>query len=265
MDLFSARLMQQNEIAKEIHVGVDRLEGELTHLRTSLPLDIGPLIHADQGCAGAVLSLCSTHVSKLNQLLCPVKTGYPPKLLVIDDTTAHSSLESLGITNGEQILTSERPAGAAPTFNFASQQQAHQAPTHATSTSVVSPPSLASGSTTTSTTSSNAFVTARKAEDYGFGPGMGARVASQARTPIGSAIGGSPSVNLSHDPAPVEVESPSVTPSNAIESIRIRDEGFLVVRVCRFSRAIQDETRRAVANTMCNLTIGSSRRQQLPI
>ncbi|KAK3813257.1 MAG: hypothetical protein J3Q66DRAFT_347765 [Benniella sp.] len=156
-----------------------------------------------------------------------VKTGYPPKLLVIDDTTAHSSLKSLGITNGDQILTSERPGGSASTFNFAAHQSTHQTPTVTANTTAAPLPSVASGKPA----ANSAFAVARDAGAYGFGSAnVGAPALSQSLNPAGSATVGSSIVNPSRESAPVETALSSVLSSSGAEAVRIRDEGFLVLR-----------------------------------
>ncbi|KAF9361464.1 hypothetical protein BGX34_007125 [Mortierella sp. NVP85] len=165
-------------------------------------------------------------MSKSNHLHCLVKTGYPPKLLVIDDTTAHSSLKSLGITNGDQILTSERPGGSAPTFNFAAHQSTHQTPT-VTANTTAAPLSVASGKLA----ANSAFVVTKDAGAYGFGSAnVGAPALSQSLNLAGSTTVGSSVVNPSRESAPVETALSSVLSSSGAEAIRIRDEGFLVLR-----------------------------------
>ncbi|KAG0219498.1 ubiquitin-specific protease otu1 [Mortierella sp. GBA43] len=159
-----------------------------------------------------------------------VKTGYPPKLLVIDDTTAQSSLASLGITNGEQILTSERPEGSTPTFNFAPHQPTPQTPTTSVSTHIP-PPSH----TLNNTARISAFAATTKTGEFGFASsGKAAQFTIQSRSPIGSAAtSGSPIPPIpdhSIQPAPVEVIPSSATPSDNVVAIRVRDEGFLVLR-----------------------------------
>jgi hypothetical protein len=178
-------------------------------------------------------------------------------MLVIDDTTAHASLKNLGIANGDQILTSERPGGSAPTFNFAAHQSTQQTPVVTANTTAAPLPSVASGKPA----ANSAFAGIKDAGAYGFGSAnVGAPALSQSLNPAGSATTGSSIVNPpSRESAPVETALSSVLSSNGAEAIRIRDEGFLVLRVCIPLIHPQDKVLGAAANSIFAGAIGSRR------
>ncbi|KAF9987148.1 ubiquitin-specific protease otu1 [Modicella reniformis] len=174
----------------------------------------------------AIAEEIHAHVERLE-----VKTGYPPKLLVIDDKTAYSSLESLGVTDGEQIVTSERPEGSPSTFNFASPQPTSKAPA-AVEPPATPPPtsSIASGNAASKTTFATTTGTGGS-HSFGSRPvveSTGTLTTFQARgNSIDNPIGESSSF---FESIPVEAALFSVARQDSIDAIRIRDEGLLVVR-----------------------------------
>ncbi|KAF9117007.1 ubiquitin-specific protease otu1 [Mortierella sp. AM989] len=185
----------------------------------------------------AMLAAIESHL-QLRANIYLVKFGYPPKLLAIDDTTAYSSLESLGIKDGEQILTSERPGGSAPTFNFSSDQST-------SSPSIAATASEDSGITTTTQATSTGIGRSGSASTVssvsstpgggGFGShpvvqSSGPLSAFQARAHPGNAFGGISAVDSSPKPKPHPATPPPVVSSNSVDAVRVRDQGLLVVR-----------------------------------
>ncbi|KAG0342086.1 ubiquitin-specific protease otu1 [Podila horticola] len=159
-----------------------------------------------------------------------LKSGYPPKVLSVDDANAsQSSLESLGIRDGDQILTSEsrRTASAAPA-------------TTASTASTASKPAVTSASSSTPANISS-FAPVNSGS-FGFGSApvvQSAQSGFQARnTTTGSQFGGLSTVDSSYKapaPKPVPIPVPTTVPATpvvtqSVEGVRIRDHGFLVVR-----------------------------------
>ncbi|KAG0035642.1 hypothetical protein BGZ81_003654 [Podila clonocystis] len=154
-----------------------------------------------------------------------LKSGYPPKVLSVDNANAaQTSLESLGIRDGDQILTSERRGTASTT------------PASAASTeSTVS--NLAATTTSSSTPANRSAFAPVNSGSFGFGSApvvQSAKSGFQAKsTTTGSPFGGLSTVDSSYSaplpnpPAPVAA-LPVATQS--VEGVRIRDHGFLVVR-----------------------------------
>ncbi|KAF9198242.1 ubiquitin-specific protease otu1 [Haplosporangium sp. Z 27] len=195
LDSKSTLLDLHNEIAKEINVPVVKLES-------------------------SKFGLCK---------LFPVKFGYPPKLLVIDETTSNSSLENLGIKDGEQILTSERPDGSTSTFNF-STNQSTLAPSITASTSKSPEPILKPA-----TTSVNAFAPTVGSGSGGFGSRpvvqpSGTLSAFQARASPNNTFGGLSTADTSFKSNPSPVVQPPKISSSSTDAVRVRDQGLLVVR-----------------------------------
>ncbi|KAF8936731.1 ubiquitin-specific protease otu1 [Dissophora ornata] len=162
-----------------------------------------------------------------------LKFGYPPKLLVIDHATAQSSLESLGIKDGEQILTSERPEGTTPAYSFVSNNS---------SSSAVSPSTSEATTTNTATPAHNInsinsspFAASAGSGGGAFGsrpviPTAGAQSAFQARHTTVSTFGGPSTTETAFKPVSVPAVQPTMVSGGAIEAVRVRDQGFLVVR-----------------------------------
>ncbi|KAF9404271.1 ubiquitin-specific protease otu1, partial [Podila epigama] len=151
-----------------------------------------------------------------------LKSGYPPKLITGDDPQLlHAHLESLGVRDGDQILTSERP-GAGPGV-----------PSGTTSTSTLwaTNASIASSSTSTGST---APVPANQSAFAPVGSGsfgFGSAPVVQART-SGASFGGLSTVDSSYK-ATSSIPSPAPATASrrdTVDHVRIRDQGFLVVR-----------------------------------
>ncbi|KAG0322658.1 hypothetical protein BGZ99_003205 [Dissophora globulifera] len=169
-----------------------------------------------------------------------VKFGYPPKLLTIDTTTAKSTLDSLGIKDGEQILISERPDGSVATYNFASDFSTPIT----TSTPAVAPAQTAAPSSATPSlaTMSNSAASSAFAASTGAGSGgslfgshpthstTGAQSAFQARSQPGNAFGGLATAGSSFNRPVAPPPLPQRALSESTNAVRIRDQGLLVVR-----------------------------------
>ncbi|KAG0212232.1 hypothetical protein BGX33_003749 [Mortierella sp. NVP41] len=202
-------------------------------------------------------TLLELHNTIASEIKTPVarlelKFGYPPKLLTIDDSTALSTLASLGVKDGEQILTSEKPEGSPSTYAFGSAPSTpstapNLAPTPVTSTPVT---------TSTSTAATSAFGANSRsfggAGSFGSrsvlqqpqhqqiaasGSGLSAFQAVAATRPTTSTFGGLSTVDASYTPkataatAPAPSRSPApVASKGGVESVRIRDQGLLVLR-----------------------------------
>ncbi|KAG0249521.1 ubiquitin-specific protease otu1 [Mortierella polycephala] len=176
-------------------------------------------------------TLLDLHNAIANEIKTPVeqlelKMGYPPKLLSIDNDTAYFSLDLLGIRDGEQILTAERPNGSAPTFNFTSNRTLHTSPSSSSSASgpVLDTQSSAHGHTLTSTT------TLGTAGGFGSNPVVVEPSAFQARVPASNAFGGLSTADVTYNP-PIgsTMSAPAESPST-VDGVRIRDQGVLVIR-----------------------------------
>ncbi|KFH73115.1 hypothetical protein MVEG_00338 [Podila verticillata NRRL 6337] len=134
-----------------------------------------------------------------------LKSGYPPKLLSVDDANAaQSSLESHGIRDGDQILTSERQGGP----------------------SITSPATVPKPDSSSSSTPANRSFAPVNSSSFGFGsapvvPQSGARSTT-------TSFGGLSTVDSSYKAPSRPAVSPR--PIQSVEGIRIRDHGFLVVR-----------------------------------
>lgn len=158
-----------------------------------------------------------------------VKTGYPPKPLLIDSSSAQSSLESLGIKDGEQIMTSERPDGSVSSFDFGS--------SGALSGSTVTP-AAPTPQAAAAAPQSSGFRPPKAVGGLAFGtrpliPLSGGQSAFQPRPVTGAQpFGGLSTVDSSFRPtAPIPASNPSTGSSGNVESVRVRDQGILVVRV----------------------------------
>ncbi|KAF9570550.1 ubiquitin-specific protease otu1 [Mortierella alpina] len=162
-----------------------------------------------------------------------VKTGYPPKPLAIDDSNASATLGSLGIGDGEQILISERTDGSLSGFHFSSSQSSHSpAPT--------SPPARSAPTVAPSTRAAAAggVLTANEASGgAAFGsrpvvqPAAG-QSAFQSRASAAPKLGGHSTVDSSYKSAQVPAAASSfpTAAGDAVDFVRIRDQGLLVVR-----------------------------------
>ncbi|KAF9304188.1 hypothetical protein BGZ74_002175 [Mortierella antarctica] len=160
-----------------------------------------------------------------------LKSGYPPKILSVDDANAaQSSLESLGIRDGDQILTSER-RGPASTAAASTALTASTASTGSTA------PKLAATTTSSSTPANRSAFAPVNSGSFGFGSAsvvQSAQSEFQTRSvTAGSPFGGLSTVDSSYKaPAPkppAPVAAPPVA-TQSVEGVRIRDHGFLVVR-----------------------------------
>lgn len=181
-----------------------------------------------------------------------MKFGYPPKLLTIDDSTAGSTLASLGVKDGEQILTSEKPEGSPATYAFASTGGSS---TTTTTTSTHTPASTTATTTAAVATPATSAFGANSGSG-GFGA-FGSRSVLQASQPqqisasdsspsafqpvprpTTNAFSGLTTVDVSYTPKTAAAPVPKPTasaittaPKGSIESVRIRDQGLLVLRV----------------------------------
>ncbi|KAG0273732.1 hypothetical protein BGZ95_010474 [Linnemannia exigua] len=211
-------------------------------------------------------TLLELHEAIAHEIKAPVarlelKFGYPPKLLTIDDSSAQSTLASLGVKDGEQILTSERPEGSPSTYAFAS--------SGGNSTPAVTSAPTSTPATTTTATVAAALPATSAFGAYGnnnssSGASFGAfgsrsvlhatqpqqtiasssspfstfQAAAAAAQPTTNAFGGLSTVDASYTPkpaAPAPASSPAPKPTIApskvgIDSVRIRDQGLLVLR-----------------------------------
>ncbi|KAI1316265.1 hypothetical protein EDD11_010173 [Mortierella claussenii] len=161
-----------------------------------------------------------------------LKFGYPPKLLAINNTNVHTSLESLGIKDGEQILTSERSEGSLSTYNFG---QTLSIPLTTSMTPAAHTSSSAAlASTSVSHTSSSAFSAAGSVEGGAFGSRpvvhpTSAQTAFHARDNAASnTFSGVLTVDSAYKPA--AFPAAAATTQDGVNSILIRDQGLLVVR-----------------------------------
>ncbi|KAF9432732.1 hypothetical protein BGZ76_010393 [Entomortierella beljakovae] len=162
-----------------------------------------------------------------------IKFGYPPMLLAIDETSSILSLESLGIKDGEQILTSERQDNSVSAFTFPSDQPASVAlDSKAPENNAKTTPSNERNN------SGNRFAPTTAPVSGGFGSRPVVQASDvlpsfQARTTSGNTFGGLPAVDFSFKPAPMRSTPPPpppVAPSRSVDAVRLRDQGFLVVR-----------------------------------
>ncbi|KAF9187717.1 ubiquitin-specific protease otu1 [Haplosporangium sp. Z 767] len=176
-------------------------------------------------------TLLDLHNAIANEIKTPVeqlelKTGYPPKLLLIDNDTAHFSLDLLGIKDGEQILITERPNGSTPTFNFTSNHTLRTSPSSSSSASgpALDAQSSASGYTSTSTTTLNTT------GGFGSNPIVAEPSAFQARVPASNAFGGLSTADIAYNPEIGSTKLPSTESSSSVDGVRIRDQGVLVIR-----------------------------------
>ncbi|KAG0309857.1 ubiquitin-specific protease otu1, partial [Linnemannia gamsii] len=194
----------------------------------------------------AIASEIKTPVARLE-----LKFGYPPKLLTIDDSTAASTLASLGVKDGEQILTSEKPEASPATYTFASTGGS------STSTTTTSAPTSAPTTTTTTaaaaTPATSAFSANVNSGSFGAFGSRSVLQASQpqqttasgpippafqaASRPTTNAFGGLSTVDTSYSPKNAAASAPkpnasavAAAPNGGIESVRIRDQGLLVLR-----------------------------------
>ncbi|KAF9140387.1 ubiquitin-specific protease otu1 [Linnemannia schmuckeri] len=201
-------------------------------------------------------TLLDLHSAIASEIKAPVarlelKFGYPPKLLVIDDSTAGATLASLGVKDGEQILTSEKPEGSPATYAFTS-TGGSSAPTTTTATSTRAPAHTATTTTAAATPATSAFGANSSGNSFGAFGSRSVLHASQpqqttassfspsafqaaAARPTTNAFGGLSTVDTSYKPkaetAPVPAPTASTAaPKGGIESVRIRDQGLLVLR-----------------------------------
>ncbi|KAK3839445.1 MAG: hypothetical protein JOS17DRAFT_729163 [Linnemannia elongata] len=175
-----------------------------------------------------------------------LKFGYPPKLLTINDSTAGSTLASLGVKDGEQILTSEKPEGSPATYAFGSSNTT-------TATSITTPVPTATTAAVAGTPATSAFGASSSGNSLGAFGSRSVLQASQPQQttasgsslsafqasarPMTNAFGGLSTVDTSYTPkattapvpAPVAPIAASVT-KGGLESVRIRDQGLLVLR-----------------------------------
>ena len=184
-----------------------------------------------------------------------MKFGYPPKLLTINDSTAGSTLASLGVKDGEQILTSEKPEGSPATYVFGST-------TTTTATSILAPVPTTTTATEAVTPATSAFGASSSGNNLGAFGSRSVLQASQpqqttasrsslsefqaaAARPTTDTFGGLSTVDTSYTskaatapvPAPAAPTAASIT-KGGIASIRIRDQGLLILRVSKFCRLV---------------------------
>ncbi|KAG0081216.1 ubiquitin-specific protease otu1 [Linnemannia elongata] len=169
-----------------------------------------------------------------------LKFGYPPKLLTINESTAGSTLGSLGVKDGEQILTSEKPEGSPTTYAFGSI-------TTTTTTSTPAPVPITTTATAAVTPATSAFGANGSGSSFGaFGsrPVVQASQPQQttasssspsafqaaAARPTTNAFGGPSTVDTSYTPKAVTAPTATSVTKGGIESVRIRDQGLLVLR-----------------------------------
>ncbi|KAK3848394.1 MAG: hypothetical protein J3R72DRAFT_428926 [Linnemannia gamsii] len=223
-------------------------------------------------------TLLELHEAIAHEIKAPVarlelKFGYPPKLLTIDDSSAQATLASLGVKDGEQILTSERPEGSPSTYAFGS-SGGHSTPAAtfiptsapATTTTAVAavglPATSAFGANSNNNSSSGAsfgafgsrsvLQTTQPKQTIASSSSpfstFQAAAAAAAAQPATNAFGGLSTVDASYTPkpaapAPAPARAPAPAPARApapkltvapskdgIESVRIRDQGLLVLR-----------------------------------
>lgn len=172
-----------------------------------------------------------------------MKFGYPPKLLTINESTAGSTLASLGVKDGEQILTSEKPEGSPTTYAFGSISTT-------TTTSTPAPVPITTTATVAVTPATSAFGANGSGSSFGaFGSrpvvqasqpqqttasssSLSAFQAAAAR-PTTNAFGGPSTVDTSYTPKAVTAPTATSITKGGIESVRIRDQGLLVLRVSK--------------------------------
>ncbi|KAG0292985.1 ubiquitin-specific protease otu1 [Linnemannia gamsii] len=200
-------------------------------------------------------TLLDLHNAIAREIKAPVarlelKFGYPPKLLTIDDSTAGSTLASLGVKDGEQILTSEKPEGSPAAYTFASTGGSSAT----TTTSTHTPASTTSTTTAAAATpATSAFGANSSSHSFGaFGSrsvlqaskpqqitvsGASPSAFQAASRPTTNAFGGLSTVDMSYTPKTAAAPVPEPTasaiataPKGSIESVRIRDQGLLVLR-----------------------------------
>ncbi|KAF9142669.1 hypothetical protein BGX30_002417 [Mortierella sp. GBA39] len=195
----------------------------------------------------AIASEIKTPVARLE-----LKFGYPPKLLTINDSTAGSTLASLGVKDGEQILTSEKSEGSPATYAFGSTSTSTSATTTATSTpppvsttttaaAVVTPATSAFGANSSGNSlgafgSRSVLQASQSQPTNASGSSLSAFQAAAVR-PRTNAFGGLSTVDTSYTPKAVTASVPATAAPTAasvtkggIESVRIRDQGLLVLR-----------------------------------
>ncbi|KAF9283563.1 ubiquitin-specific protease otu1, partial [Linnemannia elongata] len=190
-------------------------------------------------------TLLDLHNAIASEIKAPVarlelKFGYPPKLLTINESTAGSTLASLGVKDGEQILTSEKPEGSPTTYAFGSI-------TTTTATSTPAPVPITTTATAAVTPATSAFGANGSGSSFGaFGSrpvvqalqpqqtsasssSLSAFQAAAAR-PTTNAFGGPSTVDTSYTPKAVTAPTATSVTKGGIESVRIRDQGLLVLR-----------------------------------
>ncbi|KAF9331859.1 ubiquitin-specific protease otu1 [Linnemannia elongata] len=190
-------------------------------------------------------TLSDLHNAIASEIKAPVarlelKFGYPPKLLTINESTAGSTLGSLGVKDGEQILTSEKPEGSPTTYAFGSI-------TTTTTTSTPAPVPITTTATAAVTPATSAFGANGSGSSFGaFGsrPVVQASQPQQttasssspsafqaaAARPTTNAFGGPSTVDTSYTPKAVTAPTATSVTKGGIESVRIRDQGLLVLR-----------------------------------
>lgn len=156
----------------------------------------------------------------------------------------------MGIKDGEQILTSEKPEGSPATYAFGSTTTTATStptpvPITTTATAAVTPATSAFGASSSNNSlgafgSRSVLQTSQPQQTTVSGSSLSAFQAAAAR-PKTNAFGGLSTVDTSYtskaapapSPAPAAPTAASVTKSG-IESVRIRDQGLLVLRVSNY-------------------------------
>ncbi|KAG9061221.1 ubiquitin-specific protease otu1 [Linnemannia hyalina] len=210
-------------------------------------------------------TLLDLHNAIASEIKAPVarlelKFGYPPKLLTINDSTAGSTLASLGVKDGEQILTSEKSEGSPATYAVGSTSTSTSTSTTTTTTATPTPAPVPTTTTTTAvvTPATSVFGANSSGNSLGAFGSRSVLQASQSQPttasgsslsafqaaavrPTTNAFGGLSSVDTSYTPKTVTAPAPATAAPTAaptaasvtkggIESVRIRDQGLLVLR-----------------------------------
>jgi len=159
-------------------------------------------------------------------------------------------------------MTSERPDGSISSFDFGS--------SGAVSESTVTPaaPAIQAAAAAPHTT---AFRPPKAIGGLAFGtrpliPLSGGQSAFQPKpVTVAHAFGGLSTVDSSYKPsAPAPASNPSSGSSGNVESVRVRDQGILVLRVRSRLLYASDEARKSFSY-VSEKKIGSGGRQQLPL
>ncbi|KAH7057985.1 hypothetical protein BKA57DRAFT_531285 [Linnemannia elongata] len=190
-------------------------------------------------------TLLDLHNAIASEIKAPVarlelKFGYPPKLLTINESTAGSTLATLGVKDGEQILTSEKPEGSPTTYAFGSISTTTTTSTPApvpittTATAAVTPATSAFGANGSGSSfgafGSRPVVQASQPQQTTASSSSLSTFQAAAARPTTNAFGGPSTVDTSYTPKAVTAPTATSVTKGGIESVRIRDQGLLVLR-----------------------------------